>query len=181
MYLLFITLTRKKCICAKTFFKHYIIKVTFQSVADHTNLKNSGIFCQFQNKSFFSFLFPRHNLLFCLHPSWPRYNSQGKIHKIFSSFYVLSFAFFTRSCHDIQPTSEKSMSSSKGFDLATKLLGQHNFHSLIRIFIPKVHLFPHFHRIYTVITFVYSRRMKRANQSIFSKLKVSLVSLLSTR
>ena len=115
---------KKKVHLCENFFKHYIIKVTFQSVTDHRNLKNSGIFCNFQKQvSFFSF-FPRHNLLFWLYPSWPGYTSQGKIHKIFSSFYVLSFAFFTRSCHDIQLTSEKSMSSSKGFDFATNLLGQ---------------------------------------------------------
>ena len=92
---------KKKVHLCENFFKHYIIKMTFQSVTDHRNLKNSGIFCKFQKTSKFFSFFPRHNLLFCLYPSWPGYTSQGKIHKIFSSFYVLSFAFFTRSCHDI--------------------------------------------------------------------------------
>ena len=159
MYLHFITLARKKCICAKTFLSTTSSKWHFR-VLLIIEIWKIQAFSEFQKTSKFFSFFPRHNLLFCLYPSWPGYTSQGKIHKIFSSFYVLSFAFFTRSCHDIQPTLEKSMSSSKGFDLATNLLGQQYFHSLIRIFIPKVHLFPHFHRIYTVITFVYSRRME---------------------
>ena len=103
MYLLFITLTRKKCICAKTFLSTTSSKWHFRVLLIIQIWKIQAFFVSFKNKSFFSFLFPRLNLLFCLHPSWPRYNSQGKIHKIFSSFYVLSFTFFTRSCHDIYP------------------------------------------------------------------------------
>ena len=41
---------KKKVHLCENFFKHYIIKVTFQSVTDHRNLKNSGIFRVSENK-----------------------------------------------------------------------------------------------------------------------------------